>query len=98
MKKILTILLTTLTLSLLAQAPQKFNFQAVARDNNGNALRDQSISLVTVTLSQSTSGLFYVETFTGVVTSPVGLFKLEIGTGTRSSGNINSFSDILTFR
>ena len=56
MKKILFLLsfqFAILSFNLIAQASQKFNYQGVARDNSGNVLANQNISL-RLTIHQGT--------------------------------------------
>jgi len=53
-----------------AQTPQSFRYQAVARDNSGNILANQSISFRISILSGSVSGtVAYSETHTGLSTN-----------------------------
>jgi hypothetical protein len=79
-------------LILLAQAPEKFNYQGVARDNSGNILANQAIGLQITIHSGSPNGAsVYQETHT-VTTNDFGFFNIEIGGGTIVSGvfsNIN---------
>ena len=64
---------------LSAQAPQKFNYQAVAR--NGNAILENTILDVKFEILQgSTSGtMVWTETQTGVTTNDYGLFSIQAG-------------------
>ena len=78
--------------NLKAQAPQAFNYQAIARDNHGNSIPNHAIALRIGILDNSASGtLLYSETFnTG--TNQFGLFNVNIGIGNVVSGvfsNIN---------
>lgn len=90
MKKLLLIL-TLLTFNfqlstLLAQAPQAIPYQAVARDNTGNAIVNQAVSL-RFTIHDATAGgtVVYQET-QNKTTNPLGLFTANIGEGTIVSG------------
>jgi hypothetical protein len=90
MKRLLVISVIFLcsTFISLAQTPQKFNYQAVARDNTGAIIKNQNISLRISIRSGSTSGVNeYVETFS-VTTNDFGLMNLEIGGGTPVIGNM----------
>lgn len=96
MKTLLTILVTSVALltgvSLAyAQVPQKFNYQAVCRDNSGNVLADQPVVLL-MTIRQSFPGgtILYKETHS-VVTNNFGLVNIAIGGGMVVLG---VFSDI----
>lgn len=87
MKKIKLIFIITLAhllicTSLMAQAPQSFEYQAVVRDASNNILASQPVG-IQITLKQgSASGTnTYQETFT-TNTNLYGLVNLQIGTGT----------------
>ncbi|MGE0637305.1 MAG: hypothetical protein AB7P01_12735, partial [Bacteroidia bacterium] len=69
-----------------AQAPQKFNYQGVARDNSGNILAEQPLGLRISISSESHGGSpVYVET-QQAFTNKFGLFNIEIGGGSVVSG------------
>ena len=95
MKKIITILtaITLLTVEcVFAQTPQAFKYQAIARDNSGNILVNQSVSFRISILQGSTSGpSMYTETQTAT-TNQFGLANLNIGMGTVVSGNFSTIS------
>ncbi len=76
---------------LIAQVPQKFSYQGIARDLSGNPLPNQSIGLQISILESSANGTeVYQETHV-VTTSNLGLFNVQIGGGTVVSGE---FEDI----
>jgi len=81
-----------LSASIFAQAPEAINYQGVARDNSGNVIASQTVSLRLSILSGSSSGTaVYVETHSKI-TDGYGLFSLQIGNGAVVSGvfsNIN---------
>jgi len=88
MKQIsLFIILLILGTMLKAQAPEKINYQAVARDISGNPLINQTLN-VTYQIRQSspTGTSVYTETHTGISTNQFGLFTAEIGGGIPSVG------------
>ena len=88
---LLTLICITISSGLFAQAPQKMNYQGVARDNAGNVLGNQNIALRLSVLSGSINGTEqYVET-QSASTSDLGLFSILIGDGTAVSG---AFSEI----
>jgi len=91
MKKIYTLFLTLIiTGSLMAQAPQSFKYQAVARDASGDVVADQAIGMQISILQSSVSGTaVYVETFTPT-TNEFGLINLNIGAGTVVSGDLTT--------
>lgn len=75
-----------------AQAPQKFNYQAIARDNNGVELPNITLGIQISILEGSPTGtLVYQETHL-VPTNQFGLFTLEIGTGTVVAGTFGSIN------
>ncbi len=93
MKKSLSILTIVLCASIAyaQNAPQMFNYQGVARDNGGNVLANQSISLrISLREDAATGPLLYMEDH-AVVTNNFGLFNLQIGNGTPV---VSSFSNV----
>lgn len=74
----------------MAQAPQMFNYQGVARDNAGNTLVNQNIG-VQFDLRETTANgnIVYSETHTAT-TNNFGLFNLQVGNGTPSLGTLAS--------
>nr|MBC8486643.1 collagen-like protein [Bacteroidota bacterium] len=87
MKKFtLSLVMITIAITVLAQAPQAFKYQAVARDNAGNVLANQNVSFQISILQGSAGGpSVYTETH-NAVTNEFGLVNLEIGTGTVVTG------------
>jgi hypothetical protein len=78
--------------NLFAQAPQKFNYQAVARDASGNLIANQSVNFRISILQASASGTaVYVETH-AKTTNAFGQATLVIGGGTIVSGNFSIIS------
>lgn len=78
------------SLHLVAQIPQGFNYQAVARNNSGVAIVNQSIGLQ-INLRQTTSNgaVVYGETHT-VTSSNIGLLNLVVGAGTAVTGTFST--------
>ena len=74
-----------LALGLQAQAPQKFNYQGIARSSAGAPLANQPLGLKISILDGNT--VQYVEKHT-VMTNSVGLYTLQIGGGTVVNGNM----------
>jgi hypothetical protein len=91
-KIILLFSFTFLSLVVLAQTPQAFNYQAVARDNAGMPIPNKVVNIRISILQGSATGTpVYTETF-NLSTNKLGLFNLQMGTGTVQSGtfaNIN---------
>lgn len=88
-KTIKTFLMLLMAVSLYAQVPETLNYQAVARNNAGVALANQTIK-VRMTLLRNNVSL-YTET-RQVTTNLLGLFNVQIG----SPGVISSTGDIST--
>ncbi|MCP4091345.1 MAG: collagen-like protein, partial [Gammaproteobacteria bacterium] len=94
MKKIFIVLTVCILaiLSGLAQAPQSFKYQAIARGVEGNIVSNQNIGLRISILAESAEGvLVYAETH-NVRSNQFGLINLEIGKGTKISGEISDIS------
>ncbi len=95
--KILTLftLICTLILSglsLQAQIPQSFNYQAIARQANGTALANTGIA-VRINLNTLISGgtTLYSERH-DVTTNAHGLFTIQIGSGIVLSGSFGTIN------
>jgi uncharacterized protein (TIGR02145 family) len=87
------ILLLSFMLSIVvtafSQAPQSFNYQAAVRDNAGNPVANQIVSLrISILQGSATGSTVYAETHTGA-TNPFGIVNLEIGTGTAIIGSFS---------
>ena len=94
MKRIIIILTLSLSyfLTSFAQAPQKFNYQGVARDNSGNVLPNQNIGLrLSIRQGTPTGTIVYRETHSAS-TYQFGLFDIEAGGGTVVSGVFSSIN------
>lgn len=92
MKKAILILSVFLIIgfTLKAQSPQGFNYQAVARNNSGVAVSNQSIGLkINLRQGTATGTIEYSETHT-VTSSNIGLLNLVVGEGTVVSGTFNA--------
>jgi len=77
-------------LTLVAQVPQAFKYQAVVRDHSGNVIADKGVSFKISILSGSALGTaVYSETHIGRSTNSFGLVDLEIGKGTPVSGSFS---------
>jgi hypothetical protein len=82
-----------LWLNLIAQVPQAFKYQAVARDASGSVLANRSISFRISILGGSVTGtIVYSETHMAKTTNAFGLVDLEIGKGTPGTGTFNSIN------
>lgn len=94
MKQFFTsILLLILTTAAWAQSPNLINYQAVARDNNGQALINKSIKIrIGLNQSDNNGSFTYYSEIRSVTTNALGLFNVQIGgPGAESqTGNINN--------
>lgn len=82
MKQFSILLLLCFYLTISAQIPQAFNYQAVARNANGSALASQNIGIKFTILDGYPNGtLVYMETQTAT-TNQFGLFSASVGSGT----------------
>ena len=79
------------TLVLFAQAPQAFQYQAVVRNDSGELITNQSVSLQISILQGSAVGASEYSETHATITNTYGLVNIEIGNGTLVSG---SFTDI----
>jgi hypothetical protein len=72
--------------SLKAQVPQGFNYQAIARDGTGAVLPNTSLQVMFYVQSLSTGGtLYWKEWHSSVTTNNFGLFNLVVGNGIRQT-------------
>jgi hypothetical protein len=75
-----------------AQAPSKFNYQAVARDNAGNPISNKFISIRASIVNGSPTGVeVYKELFL-ISTNDFGHFNLSIGGGNPSLGTFSAIN------
>ncbi|MCD4728274.1 MAG: hypothetical protein K8R46_11460, partial [Pirellulales bacterium] len=94
MKKIYLgfVLFTFFIITVLSQTPQAIKYQAIARDDVGNIIAEQDVSLRISILEGNASGpIVYSETHI-VHTNLLGLLNIEIGNGTVVSGNFPSIN------
>ncbi|MGB0881739.1 MAG: tail fiber domain-containing protein [Vicingaceae bacterium] len=89
MKKILFILLLVSGFA-FGQAPEKMNYQAVARDISGNPLVSTAVNLQFDILQGSASGTVIYSETQSKTTNQFGLFTAEIGAGSVVSGTFAS--------
>ncbi len=83
------------TSSLYGQAPDSINYQAVARNDQGDVLPNTNLSVRISVFSGGGGGtLVYEEEHSGVTTNQFGLFNLYIGGGGQTGGSASSFDAI----
>jgi len=89
---LLTLCLALITTATLAQSPQGFNYQAVARDGNGDLIASKSLQVrVTIYSGSSGSSMEYQETH-GVATNANGLFSFVVGEGSPTNGQFDQMA------
>ena len=86
-----TFTMILLTQTIFAQAPQRFNYQAVARNSDGDVIGASNLGIRASIVDIATSSILYAESHTKT-TNNLGLFKLEIGGGTVISGDLSSIN------
>jgi len=74
----------------LAQVPQLFNYQGIARDAKGNPLSNQKMSLKLSVLPTADATVAEYEETQLVNTNEFGLYTLQIGNGTAVTGNMKT--------
>ena len=77
-----------------SMAPQGFNYQAIARDFNGQEMRNKDMFARISIYSGSATGALEWREIHSVTTNKFGLFNLIVGQGTRDGGRKEKFSDI----
>jgi hypothetical protein len=88
---LLTFFLTSLTFSVIAQAPLQIPYQGVARDAQGVALQNQDISLI-LYIEDITGAVLFAETHY-TTTNQFGLFNVKIGSVSAMPSNLWSNGD-----
>ena len=92
LKRLLFALVCFLQISLAAQSPQGFNYQAVARDASGQVLVNQQLS-VRFTITNQPGTLTYQEEHS-TTTNSFGLINLVVGTGSSTAISNTTFPAI----
>lgn len=91
MKSLFTILLALLlTIGVNAQSPNIFNYQGVARDLSGNLIANKNVGLRISILKNSIAGSEVYKEIHLISTNNLGLFAIQIGSGTVISGSIGT--------
>jgi len=97
MKKVAKYMLTVLLLTCLSfpisgQAPQKFNYQAVVRDNSGDIISNQSVGIQLSVHDVSATGTIVFRETHNSSTNQFGIVNLEVGTGTAIIGTFSGIN------
>ena len=93
MKRILaTMFLLIAATAIMAQAPQKFTYQAVVRDASNNLVKNHEVGVrISIIQGEVTGTAAYTEIQT-TVTNANGLMTLQIGGGSVLNGNITNIN------
>ena len=92
MKKLFSLLAFVATISINAQAPQGFNYQAIVRNNSGQLLVNQIVLVKFNILQNSATGdIVYSETQTAN-TDDLGHIALVVGQGTATTGTFSNIN------
>jgi hypothetical protein len=91
LNKFISICFVLFILKGIAQAPESFKYQAVARDLSGQTIINSTISLRLSILDGTSSGAVVFQETQSVTTNDFGLFAISVGSGTLTAG---SFSGI----
>jgi len=94
MKKITLMLVSfwIMTAVVIAQIPQAFKYQAVARTSTGNLIQNQLVAFRISILQGGPSGTLLYQERHATNTNNYGLANLDIGTGTVLSGSFSSIN------
>jgi hypothetical protein len=84
----LTLFMLFMAAALFAQAPQKINYQAVARDNTGAIIANTQVYFILTIHDGSLGGPDVFHETHVITTNQFGLVNLIIGNGTSQSGTI----------
>ena len=82
--------LLMLSLTAIAQSPQKINYQGIARDLKGNPLSNQKINIKLEIVSNIESSLIEYAEIQLTETNNFGLYTLQIGNGIVESGTFSN--------
>jgi uncharacterized protein (TIGR02145 family) len=92
MKKLFTLLVLIVTISINAQAPQGFNYQATVRNSSGQLLLNQIVLVkFNVYQNSATGNLVYSENQTAN-TDDLGHIALVVGQGTANTGTFSTIN------
>lgn len=91
-KVVLMIAAVVASVTLLAQAPQTFFYQAVARDGVGSTINNTAVSFQITIVQGSPTGTDVYQEIHPVTTSDHGVVGMEIGTGLIVSGDFSTIA------
>jgi hypothetical protein len=84
------VMIITIPFIVFGQAPQKFDYQAILRDNSGEVIQNRSVSLVISILDSSSTGTTLYKEGHSISTNGFGLVTIEIGNGNVITGDFEA--------
>jgi len=90
MRHVTSLLAVIIPLLLLAQAPQAFDFQGIARTADGQVIATQAITLRLSIRSGTVSGTVSYQETHAITTNAFGLFTVQVGQGTPTEGGFTA--------
>ncbi len=88
-KLVFTSVFFLITITMMAQIPAAFNYQAVVRNSSGDIVANKAVKFRFSILQNSSTGTaVYVET-QSATTNSFGLVNIKVGMGTKVSGTFN---------
>jgi hypothetical protein len=91
-KYFLSLLFVVTAIAIWAQAPQRFNYQAVARDEAGTPLSNQNVGFRFSILQGGENGTVVYSETQSLATNDFGLVNTSVGSGTVQSGNFSTIN------
>ena len=97
MKRTLLTILSVLfcAITFAQSVPQGINYQAVARDANGDVLMNQALTIQFSVLSDITTSAISWQETQSLTTNDYGLFTAIIGQGTTTNGGFSATVDVI---
>ena len=92
MKKLFTLLALIATITINAQAPQGFNYQATIRNSTGQLLLNQDVLVKFKILKNSSTGTIVYSENQTANTDDLGQINLVVGQGTASTGTFSAIN------
>lgn len=88
LKSFLWMLFVALSVNLIAQTPEKINYQAIVRDVNNTVIANQTVGVKFVITETTPTGTIIYEETQNPTTNSHGLINLKIGTGAFVTGTL----------
>lgn len=92
MKKLFTLFAIVTTITIFAQAPQGFNYQATVRNGSGQLLNNQIVQVKFKILQNSSTGTIVYSESQTANTDDLGQINLVVGQGTAPTGTFSTIN------